>query len=614
MPWDDISPGLRGDQMTVELFTIEGLTVGYRKVGGAVNTVVADVSLRLDEGEVLGLAGESGSGKSTLALAAIGYRPRNLVVLGGRARLGDRDLLTSRPGALRGVWGRRVAYVSQNAATALNPARRIGSQLAEPLTAHFRMGRAEARTRAAALLEEVGLSYTREWLRRYPHELSGGQQQRVALALALACDPHVLVLDEPTTGLDVTTQAHVVTLLQELVQRRKAGVIFVSHDLALLSKLAHRIAIMYAGQIVELGDTLEVCAAPRHPYTAALLAAVPSARVRTRPLGLPGRAPVGVVLDACSFAPRCALATKACTQGPVEETVLSPSRWVRCRFPERVAARSQPRLAPADAEAPLTAALLEAEGISCTYRHGRVAVEAVADVSFQILPGETLGIVGESGSGKTTLVRAIAGLHPPAQGVFRFRGASLASRVGDRQRDVRRGIQLVFQNPESSLNPRHTVHYLLSRPLRLFAPHARRNEHEERILELLELVKLPASFLNRYPIELSGGEKQRVALARAFAGSPSLLLCDEVTSGLDVSVQASIIELISEVSGSLHTAVILVSHDLGVVRSVASRVLVMRDGAVCEEGRVELFSAPKHPYTAALLDAIPELVQLPLAL
>ncbi len=598
--------------MSSPIFDIQELSVGYRRRDGSVNLVVSEVTLDIHAGEIVGLAGESGSGKSTLALTAIGYRASNVVVAGGRATVAGHDSLGSSRRSLRHLWGRRIAYVSQNAATALNPARRIGAQLIEPLKLHLGLSGAIAATRALDLLEEVGLPRDPSWLRRYPHELSGGQQQRVALALALACEPQVLVLDEPTTGLDVTTQAHVASLLRQLVSHRNVGVLFVSHDLALISTLADRLAVMYAGQIVETGTARELCAAPRHPYSAALLAAVPSARRKGRPLGIPGSPPGRVVSDACAFAPRCPHATAQCETQPIPLIDISEAHLARCIHWERVARVAQPPVL-AGAHSPAgSAPLIEVAALHCTYRSGRRTTHAVSDVSFTLDLGATLGVVGESGSGKSTLVRAIAGLHPPASGTITYRGQVLASRALSRPRQIRKDIQLVFQNPDSSLNPRHTVSQLLTRPLRLFAAGASRQNEKERIRDLLELVKLPAAFASRYPAELSGGEKQRVALARAFAGKPSMLLCDEVTSGLDVSVQASIIELIAEVAEQSGTAVLLVSHDLGVVRSIASHVLVMRNGEVCEGGRADdLFATPRHPYTAELLDAIPQIAVTP---
>jgi peptide/nickel transport system ATP-binding protein len=591
--------------MSEPVFQVEDLSVGYLRSDGQDNVVVWKAAFSLAPGSILGLAGESGCGKSTTALAAIGYRGPGSRILSGTARLEGVDLLSLPSGKLRSIWGRRVAYVAQNATTALNPAIPVGRQLAQPLSRHMHLRGGELRDREVELLESVGIPNPPAALDRYPHQFSGGQQQRIAIAIALSCRPEVLILDEPTTGLDVTTQARISALLRSLVAQTGAATLYVSHDLSLLSTVADRLAVMYAGEIIEEADSHAVARQPRHPYTQALLAAVPTAHIRSSVAGIPGRPPARVVLDSCSFAPRCPHALDACREGYIELLDVGGGHMARCIRTDEIAAR------PVEAS-PLATAEVSPESLLAVddvwSQYAKAPTPAVRGVSFEIASGETLGIVGESGSGKSTLLRAIIGLHPPTQGVIRFRGVPLAAQAVKRPRAIRRELQIVFQNPDSSLNPRHTVFDIVRRPIRLFRDDVRHSGERAAVVELLESVKLPTGLLHRYATELSGGQKQRIALARAFAARPSLLLCDEVTSALDVSVQATIIELISELAARFGAAVIFVSHDLAVVRTIAGRALVMKNGEVCEEGETErLFVAPTHPYTRELLAAIPQL-------
>ena len=587
---------------------VTDLTVGYKRGDGRMNEVVWRTSFTLEAGTITGLAGESGCGKSTTALAAIGYRSPGSAILGGTSVLDGVDLLELTTPKLRSIWGSRIAYVAQSASTALNPAITVGRQLAQPLSVHLGLKGTELRARQIELLEAMGLPEPEAALDRYPFQFSGGQQQRVAIAIALSCRPQVLLLDEPTTGLDVTTQARISALLRELVRETGVATLYVSHDLALLGGLADRLAVMYAGEIVEESDAHAVTRTPRHPYTQALIAAVPSVKKPRAVAGIAGRPPSHVVLDACSFAPRCPYVLPACTADHVPLRRLNGSHSARCLRADEIAA--SPKATTALPIPPVTAPtpLLEVSDVWCEYGTRRSGTKPVVKgVSFEIRPGETVGIVGESGSGKSTLLRAIAGLHPPVDGALVLNGEELARSAVKRPRALRRELQLVFQNPDSSLNPRHTVEDIVGRPIRLFREDVPRTKEKDAVAELLEAVKLPGSLLVRYPAELSGGQKQRIAIARAFAARPSLLLCDEVTSALDVSVQATILELIADLAMQFETAVVFVSHDLAVVRTVATRALVMRNGEVCEEAEIEqLFAAPQHPYTRELLSAIPE--------
>ena len=600
----------RGDAV----LTVDDLTVGYVRADGEPNVVVWNVSITLRAGQILGLAGESGCGKSTTALAAIGYRAPGARILRGTSKLGGVDLLSLSTGELRSIWGRRIAYIAQSASQSLNPAIPIGRQLAQPLTVHLGLRGQALRERQLELLEAVGLPNPTAALARYPHQFSGGQQQRVAIAIALSCRPEVLLLDEPTTGLDVTTQARISALLRSIVDTTGVAALYVSHDLSLLSTIADGLAVMYAGEVVEHTTAEEMRRRPRHPYTQALLAAVPSVHKPRAVAGIAGRPPAAVVLDGCSFAARCPYADDETRATKPELREVDVRHWVRCLRAEQVpqvTVEETPLVKPvSDAHG----ALLEVEHVWCTYGGARGSTAVVKDVSFAIAPGQTLGIVGESGSGKSTLLRAVVGLHPPSAGSIRLRGQELAPRAVRRPISIRKDIQLVFQNPDSSLNPRQTVGDIVGRPIRLFREEISRSGEREAVEELLDAVKLPRGLRGRYASELSGGQKQRIAIARGFAPRPSLLLCDEVTSALDVSVQATVLELLAELAEKFETAVIFVSHDLAVVRTIATRALVMKDGEVREQGETErLFVSPRDPYTRELLSAIPDLVAEPAA-
>ncbi|HEX6666350.1 MAG TPA: ABC transporter ATP-binding protein [Solirubrobacterales bacterium] len=594
--------------MSVAL-SIEGLTVAYRVAGGERRVVVSGVDLELQEGTVVGLAGESGCGKSTLALAATGYCAPGAEILAGRSLLGDVDLVSLRERDLRKVWGARISFVAQNALGALNPGTTIERQFKQTLRAHSQARGAAVRARSLELLEAVGIPEPDAALGRYSHQFSGGQQQRIAIALSLASDPSVLILDEPTTGLDVTTQARITAMLSGLLADSGVAALYVSHDLALLSTIADRMVVMYGGQVVEQAACSEALQRPRHPYTRALLQAAPDIEGRRQLLGIPGRPPLSVQEGRCAFADRCTMAVEACSTQSIGLESVGSDHLVRCIRVTEPALATPPRTLTAKRrEGEQGAPLLTAEGLVCSYHRSREPV--VRDVSLHVEAGEILGIVGESGSGKTTLLRALAGVIAPTEGAIQLDGTALAGLARQRRPEQRRDLQLVFQNPMSSLNPLHTAADTLRRPIRLFRPDVSRGEERETIVELLESVNLAPEIADRRPSALSGGQLQRLSIARALAARPRLILCDEVTSALDLSVQAIIVELLRDLVTRTGVSILFVSHDLGVVRALCDRTVVMRDGVVRETAETEqLFTDPGDPYTSELLAAMPALPQ-----
>ena len=594
----DSALGPAGDKVRLD---VRGLEVRLGRTGP---DVVSDVSFTVQAGQVLGLVGESGSGKTTVVLALLGHARRGLSISSGEVRVDGVDLLKLSAAQLRAVRGARVAYVPQDPAAALNPTLRVGTQLNEAIRVH--PGAVEdPGGRIREVLQEAHLDASPELLRRYPHQLSGGQQQRVGLAMAFACRPALIVLDEPTTGLDVSTQRHVLDTIRSLCAAYGVAAVYVSHDLAVVGGLVSDVAVMYSGQIIEAGPTAKVFGDPLHPYTRGLLSAVPSPLQATRLTGIdgqpprPGRRPAG-----CSFAPRCDFATEECrSQQP--EPVLIDARAVRClrvaqvRESSTTLAAALGRAATAADEVPI----LSLRDVAAS--HGRRPVLSGVDLD---VPAEScVAVVGESGSGKTTLARCIVGLHRNWTGDIRFEGAPLTAGTRDRPRQVLRRVQYIFQNPYTSLNPRKTIGQIVAQPLEQYLRLGYR-ERSQRTARALADVSLSAGFLSRYPDELSGGERQRVAIARALVVEPDLLVCDEVTSALDVSVQAVIVELLRGLQSEHRIAMIFITHNLALVRSIAQSVVVLRDGAVVESGPVgQVLDRPADPYTARLMQDVPKL-------
>jgi peptide/nickel transport system ATP-binding protein len=589
---------------------VRDLDVAYR-VRGVDRQVLRSLSFTVEAGRSYGLVGESGCGKSTAALAAVRYLPRNGRVTAGSVSVAGADMLAMSGDDLHRTRAGAVSMVYQDPGKALNPSIRVGRQVAEV----FEVGGAtkdEARDRAQAILTKVQIADPASVMERYPHQLSGGMQQRVVIAMALAPNPALLILDEPTTGLDATVESEVLDLVAALRTEFESSVLFISHNLAVIAKMCDTVGVLYAGKLVEEGPARQVFDDPRHPYTVGLLRCIPKGGQRKdkhRLDTIPGFLPeLGADLPGCVFADRCALAEEKCRTEPPPLYDVGPGRGSRCHFHER--AQTLPREEAHEMPMPPVREegqpLLRADALAKTFHQSGHDVHALADVSAEIWPGETLGLVGESGSGKTTLARVLLGITPRDEGgVLELDGADLPPTTGKRSAEQVRAIQIVFQNPDSALNRRHTVRMIVGRALTKLAglSGARR---EEKLVELTQSVKLADRFLSVRPSALSGGLKQRVAIARAFAGNPRLVVCDEPTSALDVSVQAAILNLLAELQRDERTAYLFISHDLGVVRYLSDRIAVLYLGRLMELGPAEqVFAGPHHPYTEALLSAVP---------
>ena len=613
------------------LLRIEGLDLAYATPRGPLKALDG-FRLAVEPGQTVAVVGESGSGKSTVALAVMGLLGRE-ASLSGSIRLEGRELVGLDEASRRGLRGQVAGMVFQDPFTSLNPSLTIGRQMAEPLVAHRGLAAEAARARAVAALGEVGLPDPAGLMAAYPHQLSGGMQQRVLIANALVCDPKLLILDEPTTALDVTVEAQILDLLDRLKRERGLGLLFITHNLGVVNRIADRVCVLYAGRTVEFGTKDAVLGRPSHPYTKGLLASLPRLSAggnRDRIAPIPGRFPdLTAPPPGCIFADRCPFVEERCRTEPQALVATAPGHDVRCWKSAAVPAWPRPvdtqRTGPRPRQEGLVP-LLRTEALTKTYHRRRVGgglqwsrkfgvlpwpaprterIHAVDGISLDIGRGEVLGLVGESGSGKSTFGRTVLRLVDPSGGRILFDGTDIAG-VPQRALDARRKLaQIVFQNPDSSLNPRRSVGDAIRRAVTLHTnvPAERRRAHVET---LLDRVGLPRGYYDRYPHQLSGGEKQRVGIARAIATEPEFIVCDEPVSALDVSVQATVLNLLDGLRADLGLSYLFISHDLSVVAYVADRIAVMYAGRILEIGPVEaVLSPPYHPYTQALLSSVP---------
>ncbi|HTW98386.1 MAG TPA: ABC transporter ATP-binding protein [Acidimicrobiales bacterium] len=636
--------GVPKGQGSETVLEVRGLRTLLRSAGTE-QLPVDGVSFELAAGETVAVVGESGSGKSMTALSLMGLLPKVAKVVGGSARLGGHDLLGLTTKQVRQLRGVEISYMPQDPVSALNPALTIGRQVAEPLLVHRTASRAEAARRALELLGRLGIPDLPDALDAYPHQLSGGMRQRVLLAMSLIGRPKVLIADEPTTSVDVTTQEQIIDLLGDIQRETRLAVILITHDLGVVARLARRVLVMYAGRVVENGSADQVFEQPTHPYTRGLLQSVDFDGVAplTRLYALDGNPPqLAELPSGCPFNPRCAYRVEICVDavpelGPVPGSeALSACHLARqgvlpppavsllpagtTAAPVDPEAGEPPGQGPAVADTPErspssaalgTAPLLVAEAVTKTFRARRgalgrhVEVRAVSEVDLRLERGETFGLVGETGSGKSTLGRLVLGLERVTSGEVRLDGSSIAGFSRGQLTQMRRRVQVVFQDPYESLNPYMTVEEILEEPFRIHGLY-RRDETLRRIRELLELVGLPAGALGRTPGQFSGGQQQRIAIARALSLGAELLVADEPTAALDVSIQAQILNLLMELQRERAMTVLLISHNLLVVRHMSASLGVMYGGRIVETGRSEdVYRQPKHPYSVALLSAIP---------
>jgi len=561
---------------------------------GVVTRAVNDVSFVLNKGETLGIVGESGSGKSVTSLSIMRLIPGpagriangNIIFNNGHTT----DLLSLKERDMRKYRGKQIAMIFQEPMTSLNPVLKCGYQVAEAIRLHLKLSKKKAKERTIHLFEEVQLSRPMTMYNSYPHELSGGQKQRVMIAMAMSCDPSVLIADEPTTALDVTVQKTIIELMKKLQEKHQMSIVFITHDLGVIAEIADRVLIMYKGKILESGSVKEIFSNPQHPYTKGLLACRPTMEKRLKKLT--------VVSDFMEESKDGIIKEKKQT---IEELTgrLEVTRSDRVLMHEKLYAKKP---------------VLEVKNLKTYFPvrsgiFGKVHdhVKAVDDVSFNVYPGETLGLVGESGCGKTTLGRTILRLVKPTAGQVMFKDVDIAGLSGKEMRGVRRNLQIIFQDPYSSLNPRITIGSAIMEPMRVHNIHENDKQRKEKVMELLCKVNMSENHFKRYPHEFSGGQRQRVCIARALALHPEFIICDESVSALDVSVQAQVLNLLNELKREFGFTYIFISHDLSVVKFMSDRMIVMKDGKIQEYGDSdEIYANPSTEYTRRLIDAIPK--------
>ena len=607
---------------------VESLTIAYETRKGDVEAV-RSASFHVREGETIGLVGESGCGKSTIAFGIVNFLGPNGKIVEGSIRFQGEELVGRSEGELKRLRGDRIAMVYQDPMQALNPSVRLGDQLAEVLTFHQQISENDAWERSVQMLRRVNMPDPEDVMRRFPHQISGGQQQRVVIAMAMLNNPSLLIMDEPTTALDVTVEATVLDLIEELKRDFKAANIFITHNLGVVARVSDQLCVMYAGQMVERGAVTEIFRSPHHPYTMGLLASVPrlgESKAESVLHPIRGRVPPPAErpMNECIFAPRCDYATDECRKGLPDFVEVTPGHVARCIYTKEI--ESRPRTTkkrrtvkghePARHESP-EGELLSFEDLKIYYPQESQSVvslfglgekkfvKAVDDVSVRLSKGRTLGVVGESGCGKSTLVKGIIGLEPVTAGDVEFLGIDIDRPVSEREANLIKEMRMVFQNPDSTLNPSYSVGKQIARPIRRFKT-VPKNQVKSEVIRLLKAVRLDEIYYDRLPRQLSGGEKQRVGIARALASRPDLIICDEPVSALDVSVQAAVINLLLEIQEIYGSSMIFIAHDLSVVRYFSDEIAVMYLGQIVEVGPAEaIYSPPYHPYTEALLSAVP---------
>ena len=602
---------------------VKNLVVDLQTELGMARAVDA-LNLTLQKGQTFALVGESGCGKSMTALSLLRLLPDNAVIQSGQVKLSDVDVFQLSENQMRSIRGRRISIIFQEPSTSLNPVMTVGDQILEVILQHTSLKGDEARSRAIEWLTKVGLPEPSRRMGNYPFEMSGGQLQRVMTAIALAAEPDLLIADEPTTALEVTIQAQILDLLKSLQKERGMAMLLITHDLAVVSGMADQVALMYAGQIVEVASAADFFVRPSHPYAKLLLQALPGEDLRGRQLAaIHGTVPaLTQTFHGCRFAPRCPYQTESCVEKSVLMTALTEDHHVRCVRVHDVGLQAlslPPLLDRSSIASKDHSVLLSVQNLSVAYSMGggvlggRQSFQAVKNVSFDIQKGQTLALVGESGCGKTTIGKALLQLLTPqtqVTGLAVLQGQNLFQLKGRELMASRRQLQIIFQNPFASLNPRMRVQEILEEGMKSLHPEWSTDQRQADLKILMDQVGLRKDALDRYPHEFSGGQRQRIAIARALAVKPSLIVCDEPTSALDVSVQAQILNLLRELQDSLGVSFLFVTHNIGVVAYLADRVAVMHEGEIVEIGDAsQILNNPQAAYTKTLLSAVPQLNQ-----
>ena len=606
---------------------LENVSVAYKVRSGEVEAV-QDVTFEIRRGEAVGIVGESGCGKSTLAWAIVNFLGRNGYVKQGSISFQGQNLVSQKRERLQRLRGDKIAMVYQDPMKALNPSMRIGDQMKEVLTVHQKMGNEQAIQRCIEMLKRVHMPDPEIVMQRYPHQLSGGQQQRVVIAMSLLNNPALLIMDEPTTALDVTVEATVLDLIDELRREFDTAILYISHNLGVVSRVCSRVAVMYAGKLVEWAEVEKIFRSPKHPYTQGLIRAIPKLgddKLSSRLYPIPGRVPApNRRPEGCVFHPRCDYAQGICRDKKPLLRDVGDGIMARCHFAEVIDPSEWEPQEPVDIKPESTKRmpgrdepLLQVKNLKTYYPvqgsslkdllglNPKRYVKAVEDASLSVVPGRTLGIVGESGCGKSTLIKTIIGLEESTAGNIEFMGLDITRSLAERSGDVLKEIQMVFQNPESTMNPAYSVGQQIARPMIKFGVVPKREVHRA-VINLLGNMRMGENYFDRLPSQLSGGEKQRVGIARALATYPDLVLCDEPVSALDVSVQAAILNLLLKVQSKYGTTMLFIAHDLSVVRYFCDEIIVMYLGQMMERGPAEqIYAPPYHPYTEALLSAVP---------